>query len=89
MWCWGTGDRQGVPIRLELGPKDMAAGACLLARRDGGPKEVVAWADLPIRVPALLEQIHVRRPPISDNCFESIKAGWLAGWLYLNCVNQI
>lgn len=48
---------RGVPIRLELGPKDMEAAAVVLARRDTGAKETVAWADVAARVPALLETI--------------------------------
>ena len=51
---------QGVPIRLELGAKDMEAGSCALARRDTGAKETCALADVATRVPALLEQIQAR-----------------------------
>lgn len=51
---------QGVPIRLELGPKDMENQSVMLARRDTGVKETVAWADVAARVPELLEQIQVR-----------------------------
>ena len=54
-WC------QGVPIRLELGPKDMENQSVMLARRDTGIKETVAWADVTSRVPELLEQIQVSR----------------------------
>jgi len=54
------GWRQGVPLRLELGPKDLEKGSVLVARRDTGAKEVVPWADLPARVPALLDQIQAR-----------------------------
>lgn len=50
---------QGVPIRLELGPKDMEKEAVMLARRDTGEKESVAWSDIATRVPQLLEQIQV------------------------------
>ena len=48
-----------MPIRLELGPKDMENQSVMLARRDTGVKETVAWADVPARVPELLEQIQV------------------------------
>jgi prolyl-tRNA synthetase len=50
---------QGVPIRLELGSKDMEGQVAVLARRDTGVKETVAWADVATRVPALLEEIYV------------------------------
>jgi prolyl-tRNA synthetase len=52
--CW-----QGVPIRLELGSKDLEKESAVLARRDTGAKETVALSDIAFRVPALLEQIHV------------------------------
>lgn len=51
---------QGVPIRLELGPKDMENKTVMLARRDTGVKEGVAWGDVAARVPELLEQIQVK-----------------------------
>ena len=52
-----------MPIRLELGPKDMENQSVMLARRDTGVKETVAWADVAARVPELLEQIQVRQYP--------------------------
>lgn len=51
---------QGVPLRIELGPRDMEGGVAMLARRDTGAKESGAWDGLAARVPALLEQIQVR-----------------------------
>ena len=54
------GIRQGVPIRLELGPKDMENKTVMLARRDTGVKEGVAWDDVAAGVPELLEQIQVK-----------------------------
>ena len=46
---------------MELGPKDLEAKAVVLARRDTGAKETVAWADIAARVPELLEEIQVGR----------------------------
>jgi hypothetical protein len=51
---------QGVPLRLELGMKDVEKRSVMVARRDTGAKEVVPFADMAARVPALLEQIQVR-----------------------------
>ena len=50
---------QGVPIRLELGPRDMAGGVCMSARRDTGVKASISWADLPQQIPQLLDTIQV------------------------------
>ncbi|KAJ9509570.1 hypothetical protein QJQ45_011218 [Haematococcus lacustris] len=56
-WKYNYWELRGVPLRLELGPKDMEAGCVVLARRDTGAKETVAWADVASRVPVLLDQI--------------------------------
>mmetsp|Transcript_7713 Transcript_7713/g.13324 ORF Transcript_7713/g.13324 Transcript_7713/m.13324 type:complete len:651 (+) Transcript_7713:45-1997(+) len=56
-WKYNFWELRGVPLRLELGPKDMDGAVVLLARRATGVKETVAWADLAARVPVLLEEI--------------------------------
>ena len=48
---------KGVPVRVELGPRDIAAGVGLIARRLGGEKETIALADLASGMPALLDEI--------------------------------
>jgi prolyl-tRNA synthetase len=50
-------ERRGVPIVLELGPRDLAAGNAVLKRRDTGTKEPMPQADLTAKVPAVLEQL--------------------------------
>lgn len=57
-WKYNHWEMKGVPIRAELGPKDVEKAQCRLVRRDNGEKEDVSWADLPARVKALLETIH-------------------------------
>ncbi|GAA5910773.1 hypothetical protein JCM6882_002074 [Rhodosporidiobolus microsporus] len=49
---------KGVPIRLELGPKDLEKQSTLSVRRDTGAKAPLSLSDLTSTVPALLEQIH-------------------------------
>ena len=39
-------ESRGVPLRLEIGPRDVAAGAVVLARRTGGKKETVPMEGL-------------------------------------------
>ncbi len=56
---------QGVPLRLEVGPRDMEEGSAMLVRRDTGKKEPVSWDQLLLRVPQLLEEIQVRVDPHS------------------------
>jgi prolyl-tRNA synthetase len=51
--------KQGVPLRVEIGPRDLAAGAVSVSRRDRGPKEreAVPLAEFAARCPTLLEEI--------------------------------
>ncbi len=51
-------EKKGVPLRLELGPKDIASGSSVLVRRDTGAKETVAASALAKRVQQLLDEIH-------------------------------
>src|SRR6202161_4171902 len=50
-------ERLGVPVVLELGPRDLAAGNVVVKRRDTGTKEPMPQADLAAKLPALLETI--------------------------------
>jgi prolyl-tRNA synthetase len=53
-WEW---IKKGVPIRLEIGPRDVDGGTVFLARRDTGEKTSVPRAELASRVPAILAEI--------------------------------
>src|ERR1700754_1488359 len=46
---------RGVPIRLELGPRDLAAGSAVMARRLGGTKESIGLEGAPARLADELE----------------------------------
>ncbi|MCA1690803.1 MAG: proline--tRNA ligase [Actinobacteria bacterium] len=48
---------KGVPVRVELGPRDVAARTAGLVRRDGSPKEQVALNGLPAKVEAALAEV--------------------------------
>ncbi len=50
-------ERRGVPVVLELGPRDLAAGNVVLKRRDTGSKEPMPQADVAGNLPGLLDQI--------------------------------
>ena len=53
-------EMRGIPIRIEIGPRDVAAGAVVLARRDRlGPeaKQKAFLAEVPSRVTSLLAEI--------------------------------
>ena len=48
---------KGVPVRLELGPRDVAAGQATVVRRDTGGKEAVPLDAVVGLLPALLEEV--------------------------------
>ncbi|HTD42603.1 MAG TPA: His/Gly/Thr/Pro-type tRNA ligase C-terminal domain-containing protein, partial [Bryobacteraceae bacterium] len=52
-------ERRGVPVVLELGPRDLASNNIVLKRRDTGVKEVIAQSEIAARVPAVLD--HMQR----------------------------
>jgi prolyl-tRNA synthetase len=55
-WSWV---KKGVPLRLEIGPRDMAAGTVFVARRDQPPseKESIPRDKFVASAPALLDEI--------------------------------
>ena len=56
-WKFSEYEMKGVPLRLEIGPKDIENDQCLAARRDNGEKIPVPLPELEARIPELLEQI--------------------------------
>lgn len=48
---------KGVPIRLEIGPRDIENGQCVLARRDTGEKVQAALEGIAEAVRTLLDEI--------------------------------
>jgi prolyl-tRNA synthetase len=50
-------EARGVPLRLEIGPRDVAAGTVVLARRTGGKKESLPMAGLPDRIQEIMIQM--------------------------------
>jgi prolyl-tRNA synthetase len=56
-WRATEWDLQGVPIRVELGPRDVAENAAVLYRRDTRDKNTVAVADVVDEVQRLTDRI--------------------------------
>ena len=57
-WKFSEYEMKGVPVRLELGPKDMEHGQCVLVRRDNGEKVFVSLDTLEETAKATLDAIH-------------------------------
>ncbi len=56
-WKFNQWEMKGVPIRLEIGPKDIEKEQVVLARRDTGEKISVAFSDLEDEIERLLGEI--------------------------------
>ncbi len=56
-WKFNEWEMKGVPLRLEIGPKDMAQGLVMLVRRDTGEKVAVKEENLVETVKELLNNI--------------------------------
>lgn len=57
-WKFSEYEMRGVPVRLELGPRDIAAGHCVAVRRDTREKLTLSLDDIEDSLSALLDQIH-------------------------------
>jgi prolyl-tRNA synthetase len=73
-------ERQGVPVVMELGPRDLAAGNVVFKRRDTGAKEMIALANAASRLPELLEQIQLdlfdaAKRRLKENCVPANSIG--------------
>lgn len=57
-WKFAQYEMQGVPLRLEIGPKDMEQNQCVLVRRDTGEKQFVSLDRLEEAVETSLTALH-------------------------------
>ena len=57
---------KGVPIRIEIGPRDLEENSCMVARRDNGSKEK-------IKIENISETCEFLKSDIQKNLFESAK----------------
>jgi prolyl-tRNA synthetase len=56
-WKFAEYEMKGVPVRLEIGPKDIENNQCVLVRRDSGEKKFVSLDNLESEISALLSDI--------------------------------
>lgn len=66
-WKFSEQEMRGIPIRIEIGPKEMEAGQCVLVRRDTREKTPVSFDELETKTKELLDQIQ-------NDMFERAKA---------------
>lgn len=56
-WKFAQYEMKGVPLRLEIGPKDIEKNQCVIVRRDNREKTFVSLDELEQKVPELLESM--------------------------------
>ena len=56
-WKFSQYEMKGVPLRLEIGPKDMEKNQCVLVRRDNREKTFVSLDELETKILELLEAV--------------------------------
>ncbi len=57
-WKFAEHEMKGVPLRLELGPRDIENNQCVIVRRDNREKTVVSLDELETKLPELLKAVH-------------------------------
>ncbi|MBE6828106.1 MAG: proline--tRNA ligase [Ruminococcaceae bacterium] len=57
-WKFAEYEMKGVPLRLEIGPKDIEKNQCVIVRRDSGEKIFVSLDELETKIPELLQAVH-------------------------------
>lgn len=57
-WKFAQYEMQGVPLRLEIGPKDIEKNQCVLVRRDNREKQFVSLDNLEEAIEKVLDEIH-------------------------------
>ncbi|WP_029066814.1 proline--tRNA ligase [Lachnobacterium bovis] len=56
-WKFSEQEMRGIPVRIELGPKDIENNKCVVVRRDTREKIEVSLDDIETKVPEILEAI--------------------------------
>jgi prolyl-tRNA synthetase len=75
-------ERRGVPLVLELGPRDLASGNVVVKRRDTGTKEPMPQSELVAKVPALLEQMQ-------KSLYDGAKQRMKANTVLANSIDEV
>ncbi len=78
-WKFAEYEMKGVPLRLEIGPKDMEKEQCVLVRRDNGEKQFVSLSGLEKAVADTLDAMHgalyaKAKRNLEENTFEAHSA---------------
>ncbi|KEI95342.1 proline--tRNA ligase [Clostridium botulinum A2B7 92] len=57
-WKYSEHEMKGIPLRIEIGPKDIEKNQAVLVRRDNREKTIVSLDEIEIKVQEMLDTIH-------------------------------
>jgi prolyl-tRNA synthetase len=66
-WKFNQWELKGIPVRIEIGPRDLKQGQVVMVRRDNCQKSFVKETDIPLTLDKLLQEIQ-------DSMFAKAKA---------------
>ncbi len=66
-WKFSEYEMKGVPIRLEIGPRDVANRQCVAVSRDNRQKTFVPLENVAKEIPVLLDALHARMLERAEN----------------------
>ena len=69
-WKFSQYEMKGVPVRVEIGPKDIEKNQCVIVRRDNREKQFVSLDNIEQAVSDALEQVH---QAMYDKALENMK----------------
>ncbi|MDQ1474139.1 MAG: prolyl-tRNA synthetase [Bryobacterales bacterium] len=75
-------ERRGVPVVIELGPRDLASGNAVMKRRDTGTKEIVPQSEIPARFKDVLEAMQ-------KDLFNAAQARLKANTVVANSIGEV
>ncbi len=69
-WKYSEYEMKGVPLRLEIGPRDIEAGQCILVRRDNREKITAALDSL---IPCINEQLEALHKGLYERALKNLE----------------
>ncbi len=75
-WKFAEYEMKGVPLRIEIGPRDIESGSCVFVRRDNGEKITVSLDGIEAAAAKTLDDIHdslfaKAKKHLEDNTFDA------------------
>ncbi len=74
-WKFAEYEMKGVPLRVEIGPKDIENNVCVSVRRDNREKTIIALDELETKIPEMLETV---QNGLFDKALAHLKANTFA-----------